>query len=242
MPQPAAIPPGNAAGDAAGDSLPDRRLDAGSGPGSNREFDADMRVTVTAGDSLTLIVQIEHPRLLPNFVAERLRRGIPVTVGYQMELWRDRSVWFDANVANRVTQYKVTRDAWTGAYSLTSADTTVVVDSLSQVIGHLTDIRLPFPLHPDIWKDSDARHRLAVTAVVIPLSAQDLGEVEDWLTGELGGGGGGLLAIPRGLFNIVRDLSGLGDHKAKAQSDRFYLRKRGRAIAVVPESGATYGR
>ena len=191
-----------------------------------------MRVHVEAGDSLELSVHIDHPRLLPGFVVERLRRGIPVTVGFQMELWRDRSVWFDNNLATRVSQFKVTRDAWTGAFSLATADTAVVVDSLRQVVAYLSDVTLPFPLE-ERWAESDSRHRMAVTAVVIPLSAQDLGEVEDWLTGELGGGGGGLLAIPRGLFNIVRDLSGLGDRKAKAQSERFYLRRRGPGVAVV---------
>lgn len=191
----------------------------------------DFRVDVAGSDSLELRVRVDYPDLFPGFVLDRLERGIPATVGFQIELWRDRGIWFDANMARWVHDYKITRDPWTGSYVVASADTSFAADSLSIVVDRLAEIDLALPLEPE-WVESDSKYRVAVVAVVIPLSASDLGEVEDWLTGEFGGGG--LLSIPKGLFNIVRDLSGLGDRKAKAQSVRFRISRLGSGVLLAP--------
>lgn len=160
---------------------------------------------------------------MPAFIADRLERGIPSTLGVQIDLWRDRSVWYDEDVATWIYEAQLLRDPWTGSYTVVTQDSVAALDSLSGLIERVTHLRIPLPLESGKL-DPDARYRLVATAVVRPLTARDLKEVEAWLSGELGSGRGPLFGIPRGLFGIVRDLTGLGDRKEKAQSEQFGLK------------------
>jgi hypothetical protein len=188
-------------------------------------FAGDLQVEVAGGDSLTLRITVQRANPLPEFVEERLERGIPATVGFQVDVWRDRSVWFDARELTQVEEFKLTRDAWTGTYKLIGADGTRSADSLSTIESILAEREFRVPVSPG-WCNGSSTRWVVVTAVVIPLTAKDLGEVEDWLVGELGGKSRGILDLPGGLFSIVRDLSGLGDRKSQGESRRFRLKLR----------------
>jgi hypothetical protein len=58
-----------------------------------------------------------------------------------------------------------------------------------------------------------------------PLTVEDIAEGEGWLSGEVeekrGAGLGILTAIPRTVFDAVRNFAGLGDERARAISDDF---------------------
>ncbi len=181
---------------------------------------------------------LEWPEALPDFIAERLERGIPSTLGVQFDLWRDRSGWYDTNVATWVYEAQLLRDPWTGSYTVLTRDAMASADSLSELTEIVTHLRVPLPLEAERC-DPEARFRLVATAVVRPLTARDLKEVEAWLSGELGSGRGALFGIPRGLFGIVRDLTGLGDRKEKTRSAQFRLRALpSGGIEVTPLEGS----
>lgn len=183
---------------------------------------SDFPVTVE-GDSLALVVRADlGSEILPEFVRERLDRGIPATIGLQVDLWRSRSGWFDNRVGQAIQRYRVSRDAWTGAYLLEDEEGPVGADSLGTLIRRLGEEPVPIFIPRDLALDR-AVHWVEVTAVTIPLSVQDLGEVEEWITGEIGGGSSSVFGIPGGILRMVRDLTGLGDRRLAGRSGKFEI-------------------
>ncbi len=193
-----------------------------------------LELAVAPTDSSAILGVVSWPDPLPEFVLDRLERGIPATVGIQIDLWRERRGWYDTNVATWTRETQIMRDPWTGRYRLREGGHSAEFDSLSSVSAAIRRIEFPLPID-STWCDPGQVYRASVTGIVRPLTAQDLREVETWLTGELGGGNGGLLGVPRGVFGIVRDLTGLGDRKERATSGSFILRwSPGTGIAPHP--------
>ncbi|HKQ57246.1 MAG TPA: hypothetical protein VJY35_05210, partial [Candidatus Eisenbacteria bacterium] len=74
----------------------------------------------------------------------------------------------------------------------------------------------------------NARYYVSLSAILRPLTVEDLEEVEGWLSGEVGSrrreGFGVVTEIPRTLFDAVRNVAGFGDQHARIQSAKFTLR------------------
>jgi hypothetical protein len=72
-----------------------------------------------------------------------------------------------------------------------------------------------------------ARYYVAVSAVLKPLSVEDVKEVEGWLSGEVESqrkaGLGVVTELPRALFDAVRNFAGFGDRRVRAASTDFTL-------------------
>ncbi|MEZ4648127.1 MAG: DUF4390 domain-containing protein [Candidatus Eisenbacteria bacterium] len=181
---------------------------------------SDFTVAVE-GDSLALVVKPQlGAGILPGFVRERLDRGIPTTIGLQADLWKHRSAWFDEQVSRTIRHYRLYRDAWSGLYLLQGPDGTIGGDSLGAIIRLLSDE--PIVLDLDRKTASKAgTYWVEVTAVTVPLSVQDLGEVEEWITGEIGDSS--IFGVPGGLIRIIRDLAGLGDRRLAGRTGEFRM-------------------
>ncbi|MCA9754660.1 MAG: DUF4390 domain-containing protein [Candidatus Eisenbacteria bacterium] len=180
-------------------------------------------VVAVEGDSLAIDVRpLLGPGVLPGFVRERLDRGIPTTIGLQADLWKHRSTWFDEQVSRTIRHYRLSRDAWSGLYLLEGPDGTVGGDSMGAIIRLLSEE--PIVLDVDRKTASKGgRYWVEVTAVTVPLSVQDLGEVEEWITGEIGGGSGSIFGVPGSLIRIIRDLTGLGDRRLSGKTNEFTM-------------------
>jgi hypothetical protein len=98
-------------------------------------------------------------------------------------------------------------------------------------VGTIDSLRLalerPFSLlagrlHPE---SRTARHFIVVTAILRPLSVEDVAEVESWLSGEVEtkrrSGFGLITQVPQALFDAVRNFAGFGDARARAMSGDF---------------------
>lgn len=208
-------------------------------------------VSVSGGDSLTVWVLVEWEEPLPGFVRTRLERGIPSTVGVRAELWRDRTGWFDANLAVSEFERKLVPDPWSSGYSVLapedpaapivgplperSATHVPTVDDLEDLLSRH---RLRIDLDP-AWCDDASTYQILVVTSVRPLTADDVGEVEGWLRGGIDELPGGLLGLPRGLFGFVRDLAGLGERSYKGTSPRFRVATTpgGRVRVLIPGGG-----
>ena len=72
-----------------------------------------------------------------------------------------------------------------------------------------------------------ATYYIAVSAVLKPLSVEDVKEVEGWLSGEVESqrkaGLGVVTELPRALFDAVRNFAGFGDRRVRAASVDFSL-------------------
>jgi hypothetical protein len=197
-------------------------------------------IHVSGGDSLSLWVLVDWDHPLPSFVEERLQRGIPATVAVRVELWKSRSGWIDQQLASQVRELQVVRDPWQDGFSVVEDSTVTPADSLAAVQRALGRHRLRLTVAP-AWCDGESDYRVTATTFVRPLTAKDVGELDNWLMGELGGFRGGLLGLPRGLFGIVRDLSGLGERRSRTESAPFHLSRvlDNRVRVVFPGAGGS---
>jgi hypothetical protein len=158
-------------------------------------------------------------------IVETLGRGLPATLDYEIQLWKKRSVWFDKLVAVNRLSYRVKYDPWEegfrietrGGISPAIFDVEQIERSLClHVTGRVADMELLEPL---------ATHYVAVRATLKLLSAEDVGEVETWLSDGSDGGRGGITGIPRYLFDVIVGLSGFGDEAVNGRSAFFRVEK-----------------
>lgn len=162
-------------------------------------------------------------------VEQSLGRGMPATLLLHAELWRRRNGWFDRVERSVDATVRLRHDVWTRAWRLERPGlppyAVQSVDSLEAALSR--PVALAFP-------DTDrlpvaASYFIVLSATVKPLSVEDAEEVEGWLSGEVrgqrGAGIGALTALPRSIFDAVRNIAGLGDSRARAVSEEFTLRE-----------------
>ena len=158
-----------------------------------------------------------------------LERGMPATLQLHAELWRKRSAWFDRLEDSFDARLRLFYAITDGQYVLEQAGAIVTVTTLDSLEGALErPIALAVTASPTLQPGS--RYYVVVTATYKPLSVEDLEEVDGWLSGEVRDQGpfglGVLTALPRSLFDAVRNVAGFGDVRARAISVEFMPERR----------------
>ncbi len=168
-----------------------------------------------------VVVDARLSELFEDRVAQSLERGVPATIQVHAELWRRRGLWFDALESEFDATVRVRYGAWDERYVVERRGATPIrfatLDSVAVYLARPWSLpvgRLA-ALHPS------ARHYVAVTVTLKPLSAEDAREVEGWISGDGSADGDGVTSLPRGLFDAVRNVSGFGDRRARATSVDF---------------------
>lgn len=165
-------------------------------------------------------------------VAQSLGRGMPATLDLHAEMWRRRSGWFHRLQSAFDASIRMRYEVWNESYRLERAgDAPIVVgtiDSLSAVLSR--PIALPVGRLAGLQPGPD--YYVVVSVTLRPLTVEDVQEVEGWLGGEVEekrhSGFGVITALPRSIFDAVRNFAGFGDQKARAVSDDFQLEDLGR--------------
>lgn len=156
---------------------------------------------------------------------ESLGDGIPATLVLVVDLWRERSGWWDSLVRSHAFSYQWKRDTWTGEVALRGIDGTASTlpdrESLRAVLERVHEIVLGLPRDFEPGR----RYYVTVKALIKPMEVDDLQKVDSWLSGDVtSSGGGGFLGIPKALARIVVDVSGLGDQTVVGTSRTFLPR------------------
>lgn len=173
-------------------------------------------------DSAMVRLDFTVPEPLP--ADSTLREELPpAAYACTIETWRDRSGWFDQLVSSRTFGYRIERDQVRELFRVTAPDGAVVeiIDraDLGRLLGRQTGVigaRLQ-DLEPG------RRHYFVITARLIPIDLTRLADMEAWLNGEIrtGGGGGGVLTIPKAAVGFLAGLAGLGETATSARSRSF---------------------
>jgi hypothetical protein len=171
---------------------------------------------------------------------DELRDGFATNMTYTVELWRERGFWFDKLELTRTLTMKVTYDLWAEHYvvqfrrdRLARFDTIEEVEDAACRLERLNLI--------DANKlDPDEEYYIAVRARLRPLTMEELGELEDWLSGDVpsGGRGGGILSIPSYLMRMLLDTTGVSDRSALAKSEIFTVEEYDEPMEDIPASPA----
>lgn len=160
-------------------------------------------------------------------VEESLMRGVPATLQIRVELWRKRTAWFDKLERTFEGSIRIRYEVWRDRFVLQRTGSSALT------FGSLDSVRaaLAEPIGVPITSISHVRagpeYYVVASTTLRPLSAEDVEELEEWLQG--GGSSGGsssldlITAIPRAIFDAVRNVAGFGDQRARAVSDGFDL-------------------
>jgi len=152
---------------------------------------------------------------------ETLQRGMPATVSFEVGLWKRRALWFDRLVFAIRSDHKVVYDDWRQAFRIRSGsnpprDRSVrSFEALREVL--FTQSRLPVAATSSL--DSTATYYASVRVTIKPVAPEDLGEIEDWLSGDKDSEQS--TGLPDYLLGLAVSLSGLGERTEMGKGPKF---------------------
>jgi hypothetical protein len=160
-------------------------------------------------------------------IRESLARGMPATLSLRAELWRRRRGWFDRLETSYETAVRIRYEVWSEQYRIDRpAGEGDLVPSLEEA-DHLLSRPWALPVGRIGQFQPQGSYYVVVSAVLKPLSVEDVQEVEGWLSGEVEtqrrAGLGVVTELPRALFDAVRNFAGFGDRRVRAVSEDFDL-------------------
>lgn len=176
------------------------------------------RLGVSRGDlcAEVLLVDLFEPR-----TRGAVASGLPITVRFSTELWRDRSHWFDENVDARVESFRVRWDPRERTYTLTRPGPGRRVDEYERLDELVTDLsHRVLVVHPRWALDARSRYFITVEVAVRPLTLDEFRDLDGWVGGQIRGGDEPSDApsdesseegISGAVLGFLLDLSGFGD-------------------------------
>ena len=121
------------------------------------------------------------------------------------------------------SEHRVVYDPWERAFHVRSGPLrgkSRLLPTLDSLESYLFSER-HLPLAAAATLEPDGRYYVSVRVTIRPLTAEDLDEVEDWLSGEAKTPDGPEHGVPGYLLGIAVNMSGLGDRTALAKSEWF---------------------
>ena len=194
-------------------------------PGAARALEVAVSAPREHGGYVYCDVQVSQP--FEARVRESLEHGMPATLAVHAELWRRRRGWFDRLESTYEAGVRIRYDVWSEQYRIERPGVDpVLVGSLDEADAMLSH-SWALPVGRIGQLQPSATYYVAVSAVLKPLSVEDVKEVEGWLSGEVESqrkaGLGVVTELPRALFDAVRNFAGFGDRRVRAASLDFTL-------------------
>lgn len=169
---------------------------------------------------------------------EAIRSGLPTTITYSIEVWRQRGGWWDRLEETRETQVRVLRDLLSDEYVLVSREEVRRFRDLATLTETACRNRREY-LRP---LASNKSYYAIVTVNLAPLSVADLQELEEWMQGTLRGGEsrpGGVAGISGTLVGLMLSATGFGDETIRGRSPTFVPESVPRATEAPARAPAT---
>jgi hypothetical protein len=172
---------------------------------------------------LWVTAQLDEP--LEPRVLRSLERGMPATLLLHAELWRRRTGWFDRMERSADAVVRMRHDVWKREWRLERAGAAPIatqdVDSLEYVLSR--PLTMPVPGLDRVPQNGACY--VVLTAMVKPLSVEDVEEIEGWVSGEVRdqrrAGFGMITQLPSSLFDAVRNFTGFGDSRDQQTTADF---------------------
>jgi hypothetical protein len=156
--------------------------------------------------------------------------GLPVTIRYSVDLWRDRRRWFDEHVDARVESFRIGWDPRERWYTLAYPGPGRRVDTYERLDDLLADLSIrDVPVHPRGALDENSRYFAVVEVAIRPLTLEEFRELDGWIGGKLGGGAqpsdapaeGSDEGVSGAVLNFLLDMAGFGDRILETRTPPF---------------------
>ncbi len=175
------------------------------------------------GEDEYLCVDFRLRNAIDKDLLESMHNGVPTLLRYKVDIWLDRTSWYDKLVESVSFAYKIHYDNWDTLYCVSNlretAEDRIGAGDVAELI-HLVCNQQRMRVCPISLLDSLSDYYITVTAEIRSLSAERVKEIDSWLGGsgeEAEEAGGGLLGFVIGLFTSK-------SKTAETKTDSFSLR------------------
>lgn len=177
-----------------------------------------------------LFLEMEFVDAFDGLYLDAIQSGLPTTLHYTVEVWRQRSGWWDRLERTQERRFRLFRDVLSGDYWLVTDEESrsfssfeALLDAVTRFRQHTSPLPLPFP-SADL--PGDKNYYLVVSANLTPISVEDLKELDEWLKGTIRGGNpdhdtGVISGLSRTMGGLLLSLTGFGDRTMRARSPSF---------------------
>jgi len=175
-----------------------------------------------------IVINFELRKLFSAELLDGLKKGITAGIEYKVQLWKDRSRWFDQMLIEKTYRMKVSFKSWDKRYTVVTGNGQTVSlneDRFCQKCSCLDDFQII-----EVKKlNPETKYYIAIKVVISPISVENYQEIKQWLTGEVKK----LKSNPAKssessgkkagdwLLNLVLNLTGFGDQTITARSSVF---------------------
>ena len=179
-----------------------------------------------------LFVELEFVDAFEGLYLEAIQSGLPSTLHYTIEIWRQRSGWWDRLERTQERQFRIFRDVLGGSYWLVTEEEQQTFPTFEALVRAVTRFRqssqtaaMPLPF-PSADLPAHKEYYLVITASLTPISVEDLNELDEWLKGTIRGRGsdtdsGIISGLSRTMGGLLLSLTGFGDRTVRVRSPRF---------------------
>ena len=169
----------------------------------------------------SLCIDFYLKNALEKDILTSVRNGVPALLSYRVQVWEDRSNWYDRLIKTTTFSYKIAYDNWDSLYcvdALTQGrQETGRAKNIADLI-HILCNQKRLKTCPIAELNHQAAYYVTITAAIQSLSAERVKEIEGWLGGRAEGAkseAGGLLGFVVDIFSKAK--------QAEAKSNIFAL-------------------
>jgi hypothetical protein len=157
-------------------------------------------------------------------VERSLRSGLPARLRVKVELWRDRTTFWDQHVLTQVLDHRILFDLLDERFEVIDESGERVLsrpelEEVEEVLGSES----AFPLCPLDEISPERRFYVVLDVRVEPLSVEEIRDLERWLRGSLSSRSerSGFSGISRHLVGVLKSQVGLGEKRTVVRTPGF---------------------
>ncbi len=165
---------------------------------------------------------------LPSELIGYINKGVPILFIYRLELWRERSGWFDKLLGAAETNFKVRFDSWEKRYSVVQSTEDLIIEN--SLGSERETIELLSSIEPDSFEvdDTSGVFYLVGRLTIKTMSFSNYKEVESWLKGGISSAKKPELEnapdkLGEFVFNMALRVTGLKDISREVRSESFTI-------------------
>jgi hypothetical protein len=178
-------------------------------------------------DAVTAEISINDS--LPSNLTAYMKKGVPISLDYKLELWRSRAGWLDKLVDNVGIVYRLRYDTWDKEYTIITEQSRLTVEYILEEAREASDlVKSSGRLRMSI-DDESGDYYIVGKLAIKTMSLSNLKEVESWLKGEISGAKKPKIRdtpdkFSEFLFNTALKVSGLKNISEETRSPFFKIK------------------
>ncbi|UCC79927.1 MAG: DUF4390 domain-containing protein [Candidatus Zixiibacteriota bacterium] len=165
---------------------------------------------------------------LPAELMGYIKKGVPISFEYKMELWESRAGWLDRRLDNKEIIHNLRYDTWENEYTILSRRSDLTIENQLEEDREATDLVKSSGLLKMTLKDTSGQFYITGKLTIKTMSLTNLKEVESWLKGEISGAKKPDIKdapdkFGEFLFNTALKISGLKNVSEEIRSPFFVI-------------------